>query len=107
MMNKLTTQAINKMKSSSLKYIKEKREDIQNITMTKVTTGPETDLTVVIGECHLVVEVGMYRIMDRIIEEDCSMLTGIEMTLGEEIFEKCKIIKISIISVDIETIIVN
>ena len=54
-------------------------------------------------ECHLEVEVAMYRIMDRIIEQDCSILTVIEMTLVEEILEKCKIIEVRIIEVDIET----
>ena len=57
--------------------------------MTEVATRSDTDLTVVIGECHLEVEVGVDRIMDRIIdritEEDCSILTIIEITLGEEI----------------------
>ena len=57
----------------------------------------------VIEENHLEVEVGMERI--RIIEEDCSILTVIEMTLGEEIVEKHKIIEVRIIEVDVETII--
>ena len=70
--------------------------------MTKVTTTPETDLTVVIEECYLEVEVGMDRIIYRIIEEDCSILTIIEMTLGEEILGGCKIIEVRIIEVDIE-----
>ena len=48
---------------------------------------PEIDIIVVIGEHHLEVGVGMYRIMDRITVEDCSILTVIGMTLGEEIFE--------------------
>ena len=41
--------------------------------------------------------------MDRIIEEACSMLIIIEMTLEEKIVEKCKIIEVRIIEVDIET----
>ena len=53
----------------------------------------------VIEECHLGVELSM----DRIIEEDCSMLIIIEMTLGQEIIWKCKTIEVSIIEVDIET----
>ena len=40
--------------------------------------------------------------MDKIIEEGCNMLIIIEMTLGQEILEKCKIIEVSIIEVDIE-----
>ena len=49
--------------------------------MTKVTTRPDTDLTVVIEECLLEVELSM----DRIIEEDHSILTSTEMTLGDEV----------------------
>ena len=67
--------------------------------MIKVGTRRDTDLTVVIEECHFGVELGM----DRIIEEDCSMLIIIEMTLGEEILGKHKIIEVSIIEVDVET----
>ena len=66
--------------------------------MTKVTTRPETDLTVVTEECHLEVEVSM----DRIIEEYHSILTVIEMTLGEEIIGRHKFIEIRIIEVDVE-----
>ena len=47
--------------------------------------------------------VGMDRIMDRNIKEDCSILTIIEMTLGEGILGKCKIIEVRIIEVDVET----
>ena len=67
--------------------------------MIKVSTRIDTDLTVVIEECYLEVELGM----NRIIEEGHSMLIVIEMTLGEEILGKCKIIEIRIIEVDIET----
>ena len=67
--------------------------------MIKVITRIETDLTVVIGECHLGVQLGM----DRIIEEGCNMLIIIEITLGEEILGQHKIIEVSIIEVDIET----
>ena len=43
--------------------------------------------------------------MDRITEEDCSKLTVIEITLREEILERCKIIEVRITEVDVETII--
>ena len=76
--------------------------------MTKVSSRLDTGLTVVTGKSHLEVEVGMDRIMDRIIdrimEEDCCILTVIEMTLGEDILEKCKIIVVRVIEVDVETI---
>ena len=49
-----------------------------------------------IGECHLGIE------YDRIIEEGHNMLTIIEMTLGEEILEKHKIIKVKVLEVDIK-----
>ena len=65
----------------------------------KVITRPDTDLTVVIGECHLAVEL----VMNRIIEEDPSRLIIIEMTIGEEIFGRSKIIEVRIMEVDIET----
>ena len=48
--------------------------------MTKVTTEPEIDLTVVIEECHLEIEVEVdsYKIVDRIIdrsiEGDCKIV---------------------------------
>ena len=54
-----------------------------------------------IREWHLGVEL----CMDRIIDEGCNMLIIIEMTLGEKILGKHKIIEVSIIEVDIETII--
>ena len=44
----------------------------------------------------------MDKIRDRIIEGDCK--TTIEMTVGEEIMGTCKIIEVTIIEVDIETI---
>ena len=71
--------------------------------MTKVTTRPEIDLTVVTEECHF--EVGMGRTTERIIEEDCNRLTVIEMTLGEENLRGHKTIEVRIIEVDVETII--
>ena len=45
-----------------------------------------------IGEYHLQVEL----MVDRIIEEGHNMLTIIEMTFGEEILEKHKIIEVDI-----------
>ena len=49
-------------------------------------------------ECHIEVEVSM----DRITEEGCNMITILEVTLGEEILEECKIIEVKISEVDIE-----
>ena len=54
-----------------------------------------------IGECHSEVEVSK----DKIIEEGHNMLIPIEMTLGEKILKKCKIIEAKILEVDIEVII--
>ena len=61
----------------------------------------ETIQIVMIEECHLEVETSM----DRIIGEGCNMLIIIEMTLGVEILGKHKIIEVTIMEVDIETII--
>ena len=91
--------ATNKINHSNPQYIKGKREDRQRITMIKVSTRIDTDLTVVIEECHLEVEL----CMGRIIEGDHNMLIIIEVTLGEEILGKCKIIEVSITEVDVET----
>ena len=54
-----------------------------------------------IEECHLGVEFST----DRIIDEGHNMLTIIEMTLGEKILEKCKIIEVKILEMDIDVII--
>ena len=51
-----------------------------------------------IGECHIEVELSI----DKTIEEGCSMMKIIEVTLGEEILEECKIIEVRILEVDIE-----
>ena len=52
-----------------------------------------------IGEWHLEVEVST----DRIIEEGCNIIIIIiEMILGEEFIEECKIIEVNILEVDIE-----
>ena len=45
--------------------------------------------------------------MDRIIGEDHDMSIIIEMTLGETIIERCKIIEVKILEVDIEIIIIE
>ena len=112
MMSKLTAQSHKQDKQFKPKIYEGKRENRQSITVTRVVTGPEIDLLVVIRECHLEaeVEVNIYKIMDRtidrIIEEDCK--TIIEITLGKEIIGRCKIIGISrITEVDVETITVT
>ena len=109
MMSKLTAQG-DKQDSLSLKYVKEEREDRQSITMTKLATRPEIDLLMVIGRCHLEIEieVGMHKtvdkITDRIVLVDCKTVT--EMTLGEEILGRCKIIEVSrITEVEVGTVI--
>ena len=62
-----------------------------------------------IGECHLEVQIGTYKIMgitiDRITEEDCKAV--IEMTLGEEILGRHKTIEVRITKVDVETTILE
>ena len=65
--------------------------------MIKVIIKIDTDQIVEIGECHLGVELNM----DRIMKEGDNMLTIIEMALGEEILEECKIIEVKILEVDI------
>ena len=91
---------MHKINSLSPKYIKEKGQDRQSITMTKVTTRAEIDLIVVTEEWHLEieVEVDLHKIMDkiteRIMEGDHKTIT--EMTLGEEIIERHKIIEVRI-----------
>ena len=69
-----------------------KGEDKQEIIMIRVIIRIDKDQIVEIGECHLGVDLNM----DRIIEEGCNMLTIIEMFLGDEIFEECKIIEVKI-----------
>ena len=66
--------------------------------MIRVIIRIDTDQIAKIGECHLEIELSM----DRIIEEGCNMLIIIEVNLGEEIFEECKIIEVKILEVDIE-----
>ena len=81
--------------------MKAKGEDKQEIIMIKVIIRIDTDHIVLIGECHLGTELGM----ERIIEEGHNMLIIIEMTLGQEILGKYRIIEVSIIEVDIEAVI--
>ena len=69
--------------------------------MIKAIIRMDTDQIVVREECHLWVELGV----DTIMEEGCNMLIIIEMTLGEEILRKFKIMEVSLIKVAIETII--
>ena len=75
--------------------------------MTKVTTRPEIDLIVVIGDNHLEMKVGMYRIMERTIDRIIGVdgKTVMEMTLGEEIVERYKIIEVGTTEVDVGTVI--
>ena len=66
--------------------------------MIKIDIKIVTDQTVEIGECHTEVELNT----DKTIEEGCSMFRIIEVILGEEILEKCEIIEVKIVEVDIE-----
>ena len=66
--------------------------------MIKVNIRIDTDQIVQIGECHLGIELNMYRIT----EEGCNMLIIIEMTIGEKMLEECKNIEVKILEVDIE-----
>ena len=56
------------------------------------------DQTVVIGECHVEVELST----DKIIEEGHSMIRITEVILEKEILEKCKITEVRILEVDIK-----
>ena len=51
-----------------------------------------------IGECHIEVELSI----DKTIEEGCSMIKIIEVILGDEILDKCRIIEDRISDVCIE-----
>ena len=66
--------------------------------MIKSNIKIDTDHIVEIGECHLEVELST----NRIIGEGHNMITVIEVTLGEEILEECKIIEVKILQIDIE-----
>ena len=65
MMSKMTAQGNNQNKQLNPRYIKEKGENKQEIIMIKAIIRVDTDQIVVIGKCHLGVEL----IIDRIIEE--------------------------------------
>ena len=80
------------------KFIKAKVEEKQGTIMIRVINRIYTDQIVEIGECHLELKLSM----DRIIEESHNMLTVLEMTLGEDISEECKIIEVKILEMDIE-----
>ena len=66
--------------------------------MIKINIKIDTDQTVGIGKCHIEVELGM----DKTIEEGHSMIKITEVTLGEKILEKCKIIQVRTLEVDVE-----
>ena len=66
--------------------------------MIKIDIKIDTDQTVGLEECHIEVELSM----DKTIEEVCSMIKIIGVTLGEEILEEYKIIEVRILEVDIE-----
>ena len=65
--------------------------------MTKIYIKIGIDQTVLIVECHTEVELSM----DKILECSCSRIKIIEVILGKVISEKCKIIEVRILEVDI------
>ena len=85
----------------NLRYIKTNGEDNQEIVMIRVFIKVDIDQIVEIEGHHSEVEVSV----DRIIGEDHIMSILIEMTLGETISEKHKIIEVKILEVDMEIII--
>ena len=87
MMSKLKAQVSNKNRG----------EEKQQIIMIKANIKIDTDKIVEIGECHLEVEIST----DRLIEKGCN-ITIKEVNLGEEITEKCKIIELKILEMDVE-----
>ena len=95
-----------RVSSLILRYIKEEKEDKQEISMIEITmikeiTRIDIGLTVEIKEHHIEVEVSM----DKVTEEDCITLIITEMTLNETILEKHEITEDKIIEVDTEGII--
>ena len=74
------------------------KEDKLEIIITKIDIKVGIDKTVMIGECHIEVEVSM----DKITEEVCDMIKIIEVILGKEILEECKIIEVRTLEMDIE-----
>ena len=68
--------------------------------MIKIDIKVGIDQMMVIGGCHIKIELSM----DKTAEEGCSMIKIIEVILGKETFEECKIIEVRILEVDIEII---
>ena len=97
-MSKLTSEGSNQNKPFKPKITKAKGEDIREIIMIKVIIRINTDQIKEIGECHLEVELSM----DITIEEGHNIIAIIEVTLGKEIWEDCKIIEVKILEVGIE-----
>ena len=87
MMSKLAAQGNNQNKQFKPNIYQGKIRVIIRISIGQI---------VEIGEHHLEVEVSM----DRIIEECHNMLILIEMTLGEQILEECKIKEVKLLEVD-------
>ena len=85
MISKLTAQCNNQNKQFKPKIYQGKKRG-QRIIMIKVSTRIDTDLTVMIEECHLGTDLGM----DQNIVEDHNMLIITEITSGEEILGKHK-----------------
>ena len=89
-----------RINSLNLRYIKENREEKHKIFMIREIIRIDIDQIVATGGHHSEVEVST----DRNIEEGHNMLILIEMTLGEKISGKCKIIEVKNLEVDIEVI---
>ena len=98
MIRKLTAQGSNQNKLFKPEIYQGKRRGKTRNYSDQGKYKIDTDQIVEIGECHLEVELSM----DRTIEESRDVLTIIEMTLGEEILEKCKIIEVKALEVDTE-----
>ena len=73
-MSKLTAHSSNQNRPFK-PYMKEKGEDKLDIIIIKIDINVGIDQTVLIGECHIEVEVSM----DKITEEGCSMIKIIEV----------------------------
>ena len=82
--SKLTAQSSSQIGSLNPKFIEAKGEDKQEIIMIRANIKIDTSKIIEIEECHIEVELSM----DKIIEEGSNMIIIIEMTLGEETFEK-------------------
>ena len=95
MMSKPTAQGSNQKYCLNLKFTKAIGEDQWGIIMIKVNININTYY---IGECHLEVELST----EKIIEKGHNMITIVEVTLGKEILEECKIIEVKISELDIQ-----